>query len=97
MCEYGFMRTTIELPENLFRQAKVRAAMRGVTLKELFTRFVEQGLQSDLDPPLETLGRTEPLPEIIPPKGRKMPALTNAEIQAIFDAEDAAGLDEHRG
>lgn len=34
------MRTTIELPPSLLRQAKVRAAQRGETLKVLLTRAV---------------------------------------------------------
>jgi len=32
------MRTTIDLPTNLFRRAKARAAERGETLKSLVTR-----------------------------------------------------------
>jgi hypothetical protein len=41
------MRITIDLPDDLFRQAKVRAALDGVTLENLVTRFVEQGLRQD--------------------------------------------------
>jgi hypothetical protein len=36
------MRTTIELPDELMTQAKVRAAQEGVTLKELFVSAVEK-------------------------------------------------------
>ena len=34
------MRTTVELPPSLLRQAKARAAQRGETLKALLTRAV---------------------------------------------------------
>lgn len=87
------MRTTIDLPDELFRQAKARAALSGVSLRELITRFVERGLQRSGQPVTADRPRRGDLPEIIPPRGRKMPALSNAEIQALLDAEDVgAGL-----
>lgn len=87
------MRTTIDLPDELFRKVKVRAAASGVSLKDLIARFVERGLQlSDLPTPAERPRRGD-LPEIIPPRGRRIPVLSNAAIQALLDAEDAeAGL-----
>ena len=39
------MRTTIQLPDELFRTAKAHAALRGQSLKELFT----EALRSHLD------------------------------------------------
>ena len=42
---YGQMKTTIELPEPLFRRAKVLAARRGTTLRAL----VVEGLQQVTD------------------------------------------------
>lgn len=38
------MRTTLELPDDLFRKVKAKAAMEGATMKEMLTRFVESGL-----------------------------------------------------
>lgn len=87
------MRTTIDLPDELFREAKVRAAMSGVSLKDLITRFVERGLQLSGQPTPDGRPRRGELPEIIPPRGRRMPVLSNAEVQDVLDAEDAeAGL-----
>lgn len=40
MCCYAFVRTTVELPEDLLRRAKVRAAEQGESLKSLLTRAV---------------------------------------------------------
>jgi hypothetical protein len=44
------MKTTVELPDNLYRQAKAEAALRGRKLKDL----VEEGLRLVLDAPAET-------------------------------------------
>ncbi len=39
------MKTTIELPDALFRQAKAHAAARGVTLKQFFTVALREQLR----------------------------------------------------
>jgi hypothetical protein len=39
------MRTTLDLPDAVFRQLKARAALEGVSLKELLGRFVANGLR----------------------------------------------------
>ena len=39
------MKTTIELPDAAFRQAKVFASSRGITLKQLFTEALEEKLR----------------------------------------------------
>ena len=39
------MKTTIELPDAAFRQAKVVASARGMTLKQLFTEALDEKLQ----------------------------------------------------
>lgn len=36
------MRTTVDLPDTLFRKTKVAAALRGVTLKEVIIRAIEK-------------------------------------------------------
>jgi len=40
------MKTTIELPEALFRRAKSMAAQEGVTLKQLLTQALESRLDA---------------------------------------------------
>jgi hypothetical protein len=40
------MRTTLDLPDNLFRKAKLQAVHEGVALKEVVTRALERGLAS---------------------------------------------------
>jgi hypothetical protein len=44
LCFYAFMRTTVELPPELMRQAKARAAAQGESLKSLLTRAVASEL-----------------------------------------------------
>ena len=39
------MKTTVEIPDALFRKAKAAAAERGVPLKDLFSDAVQQHLQ----------------------------------------------------
>ena len=40
----GDVKTTVELPDDLFRRAKATAASCGMSLKELFTEAVEERL-----------------------------------------------------
>jgi hypothetical protein len=44
------MKTTVELPDDLYRRAKAEAALRGRKLKDL----VEEGLQMVLEKPRKT-------------------------------------------
>lgn len=39
------MKTTIELPDTMFRQAKILAAARGVSLKHFFIEALEEQLR----------------------------------------------------
>ena len=43
------MKTTIEIPDDLFRQAKATALSRGMTLKQLITGAVEHELGQTMD------------------------------------------------
>lgn len=44
ICLYVFMRTTIELPDELYKAAKIKAVEENLSLKDLVTR----GLQNEL-------------------------------------------------
>lgn len=82
------MRTTLDLPDPLMRELKARAAMEGVKLKDYFAKMVEAALQRS------ALGSAEsqrsPVP-IFKRKGAKpMPAMNNAELNTLLDAQDAA-------
>lgn len=85
------MRTTIDLPDELLRQAKAKAALDGLKLKDLIARYVEEGLRGA---PLQTAPRRRQrseLPVARAATGHVLPVLTNVEIQSILDEEEAAG------
>jgi hypothetical protein len=44
------MKTTIEIPDSLFRQAKARAAERGIPLRQFVRNGIEKELQSNNNP-----------------------------------------------
>jgi hypothetical protein len=85
------MRTTIDLPDELLRQVKAKAALDGMKLKDLITRFVEQGLRGASPPRAPRRRQRSELPVARAATGRTLPALTNAEIQRILDEEEVAG------
>jgi len=82
-----FVRTTIDLPDPLFREVKIRAAREGMKLRELVICFLEAGIRergsSDAPAPTHTA-----LPIFRQPNGTVIPARTNAEIFEILDAEN---------
>ncbi len=85
------MRTTLDLPDALFREVKTRAVQQGVTLKDLVAHYIEVGLRGQLTPPDASRHRQHsPLPVFRVPNGQTIPALTNAQFQAILDEEDIA-------
>lgn len=43
--QYGHMKTTIEIPEATFRQAKTLAAAQGITFKQLVTEALQRRLK----------------------------------------------------
>ena len=80
------MRTTVELPADLFRKAKSRAAARGESLKTLLTRAVA----AEVDQARETkAGQRMVLPTFGDPNGPKV-KLTGKDIARILDDEDVA-------
>jgi|SanBayMetagenome_1026888.scaffolds.fasta_scaffold47713_2 hypothetical protein len=78
------MRTSIDLPDSLYRQLKAFAALQGVPMKDVLIRMVERGLKSpDLSSEraparkaLPTLGGTCSLPP---------EALSNAGLFELLD------------
>ncbi len=86
------MRTTVDLPDELLRRAKARAAMEGRKLKDLIAEYVDQGLR-------RTAGGSEGprrvrsvLPIAQEATGVSLPLHTNAELYSILNEEDASDL-----
>jgi hypothetical protein len=73
------MRTTIEIPDELLVQAKSRAALAGISLREFFIEAVEQRLAR-----ANKKIRRDP-PVIGGPKARRIGVLTREQIdEAMF-------------
>ena len=73
------MRTTIDLPNDLFRQVKSKAALRGETLKE----FVRSAIEKEISVEAPASSFRVKLP-LIKSKKPKTLSLTNAEIENLL-------------
>jgi hypothetical protein len=82
------MRTTLDLPDELFRQVKAKAALEGSKLKQLLRRYIESGLRAPARRPL----KRSKLP-VIKSRGKNVIRnLTPQRQSKIQDAEDLAKL-----
>ncbi len=84
------MRTTLDLPDPLFRELKARSALRGVLLKDFVAEIIQAGLAQTIAAQAEARPRS-PLPVIRKATGVSHPTLSNREIEALLVAEDAHG------
>ena len=50
MCEYAFMRTTLDIPDNVMKKAKIMAIDEGVTLKTIVARALKKEVTQPVDP-----------------------------------------------
>lgn len=78
------MRTTVDLPDELMRAAKARAAEQGASLKDWFARVVS----AQLARPLTEAGRRRVRLPLIESKRPGTVRLTNADLAEIEAAED---------
>lgn len=85
----AIMRTTIDLPEDLYRTLKARAGLSGVRLSELVRRLIEQGLRSAAGSSQPSHGFGPP-PAIVPPRGKPIPAISRKDMRRIEEEEDEA-------
>jgi hypothetical protein len=76
------MKTTIEIPEPLFRQAKTRAAMDGLTLREIFIH----GLQLAVRTPSTAAKQRVKFPLIRAAKNA--PRLTDEQIYEALSTDE---------
>lgn len=85
------MRTTLDIPDETFRQLKAQAALNGMKLKELVTQLIQRGLAAGVvvPKPLQPLG---PPPIAIQRiDGTPLtPALSNAQLYALLNEQDMA-------
>jgi hypothetical protein len=87
------MRTTVELPPELFRKAKARAAQRGETFKALITRAVATELGDARERPA---ARTRVvLPLVGDPNAPAIP-VTAADLERALARDDALRVTRRR-
>jgi hypothetical protein len=84
------MRTTLDLPDALFRQVKARAAVTGTTIKSLITRYIETGLRQPEKPRMP--GKRSRLP-VIKRRGKTSIPNVTSKLQAhLEEGEDLGKL-----
>jgi len=72
--EYGGMKTTLDLPDDLMRQVKIRAVHEQKKLKDAIAEFIRKGMAA---------GKTRPAKMPKPARLRGGP-ITTAEIEAAI-------------
>jgi len=88
LCETAFMRTTLDLPDPLFKHLKTRAAQEGRTLRDLVVELVEKGLSApDL---VDAQQRFQARPLITGTSPMRLPPsqLNSANLSDILSEED---------
>ena len=85
-----FMRTTVDLPEELLRRVKSAAALNGVPLKKFMATLLEKALATP--EAAQRMGQHRPVPVKLPKTGRPIPALSNAELDELFLRDEIARM-----
>ena len=75
------MRTTVDLPDNLFRRMKAKAALEGTTVKQFVQRAVEREIA---EPPASKKARRIKVPIIREKAGRPIPLLSREETDEFM-------------
>lgn len=86
------MRTTLDLPDPLFRDLKAQSALRGVKLKDFVAELLASGLAQAGSPAAAIPRPRSPLPVIRRASGIRHRARSNREINALLVAEDTHGV-----
>lgn len=84
------MRTTLDLPDPLFCELKAQAARQHLKMKDLLHAYVEAGLYGRSVATAPPRSARSPLPVTRRANGKSIRALSNAQIQQLFDEDNAA-------
>jgi hypothetical protein len=82
------VRTTIDLPDALFREAKTRAVQRGIKFKDLVAQYIEAGLRGRSGVWDSERREEVPLPVFRRSTGASIPARTNAELFKMLEDDE---------
>lgn len=83
------MRTTIDLPDELFRLAKATAALRGIKLRELITDCLTQGLEAEGHAVVETAVPKTPRRVSTSRDTGPIPGMSPQQMARIFNEDEA--------
>ena len=78
------MRTTLDLPDPLLRQLKSRAALEGITLKQLLRDAIERGLSAPPGPAGAARQRSTP-PSLALGRPLRAKRFSNAALYELLD------------
>lgn len=84
------MRTTLDLPDELMKRAKIAAIKRGSSLRDL----VAEGLRRVLNEEPTRKRRRMTQPPIKLPPGHSIPVRSNREIAELFEREEVAKIND---
>jgi hypothetical protein len=87
------MKTTIDLPDELFREAKATAARRGIALREFVRQALEEKLAHRDAYQVRDAPRQWPVPPLDPPLSRQEAEFFNKVIEDAFEQIDP---EDHR-
>ena len=88
LCETDDMRTTLDLPDPLFKHLKTRAAQEGRTLRDLVVELVEKGLSARDLVDAQQRFQARPLIAGTAPMRVQPSQLTSAGLSDILTQED---------
>jgi predicted DNA-binding ribbon-helix-helix protein len=77
------MRTTLELPDPLFKHLKTMAAIEGITLRELVVNVLERGLQAPTT--VESIPSRLPSVSLGAPMALAVTEFSNASLASFVD------------
>jgi hypothetical protein len=78
------MRTSIDIPDTLFRRIKALAAIKGITLKEFITRAIER----ELDEKKEKTVKDRITGPLVPSDKPGSLTITAEDIARVMERED---------
>jgi hypothetical protein len=81
------MRTTIDLPDPLFRVAKTLASEKGISLKDFFTEALQRAVSQ---PP--SRGQRMDLPPVRSVGGKRIPVRSNVQLAELLENEELGKL-----
>lgn len=84
------MRTTIDIPDELYRSLKARAALSGVPVRDVVAQLIDLGLRSVSSAAPTRDRRHSPPPVAIPSRGVPIAALSHDDKARAEEIEDEA-------